>query len=129
MATASSDLRYHVERQIAADRYYAAHLLGDLKDPRGVELLVPLLTDPETRWTVPWSLEQIGDARAIRPLMAALDADEPAMRVQVIYVLEALHATEAIPRLLMLVHDDRPPKSNAAVSPSEAAKAAIAALR
>jgi len=129
IATASSDLRYHVERQIAADRYYAAHLLGDLKDPRGVELLVPLLTDPETRWTVPWSLEQIGDARAIRPLIAALDVDDPAMRVQVIYVLETLHATEAIPRLLMLIHDDRTPKSGAAVSPSEAAKAAIAALR
>jgi hypothetical protein len=29
----------------------------------------------------------------------------------------------------MLIHDDRTPKSGAAVSPSEAAKAAIAALR
>jgi hypothetical protein len=34
-----------VQRQIRADSYYAAHLLGDLKDPRGVELLVCLLSD------------------------------------------------------------------------------------
>jgi HEAT repeat protein len=30
-----------VEAQIRADRYYAAPLLGDLKDPRGVEALIP----------------------------------------------------------------------------------------
>jgi len=30
-----------VQAQIRADRYYAAHLLGDLKDPRGVDLLIP----------------------------------------------------------------------------------------
>ena len=29
-----------VQAQIRADRYYAAHLLGDLKDPRGVDLLI-----------------------------------------------------------------------------------------
>ena len=32
---------------LMADRYYAGHLLGDLKDRRGVELLVPLLDDEE----------------------------------------------------------------------------------
>ena len=32
--------------QIRQDRYYAAHLLGDLKDPRGVPILVSLLKDP-----------------------------------------------------------------------------------
>jgi hypothetical protein len=34
---------WSVQAQIRADRYYAAHLLGHLKDPRGVEALVPLL--------------------------------------------------------------------------------------
>lgn len=38
--TASSDGRYRFERQVAADRYYAAHLLGDWRDPRGIALLL-----------------------------------------------------------------------------------------
>ena len=129
IAVASSDGRYHFERQVAADRYYAAHLLGDLRDPRGIGLLVPLLGDPETRSIVPWSLGQIGDKSAIPPLIAALDNDDPSNRVLVIYSLEALHATEAVPRLLTLVNDDRKSRFGALVTVSEAAKAAIAKLQ
>jgi hypothetical protein len=125
----AGDGKYHFEAQVAADRYYGAHLLGDLKDPRGVELLVPLLDDPQTQWIAPWSLEQIGDRRAIQPLIAALDKDDPSMRVLVIYALEALHAREAVPRLLTLVNDDRKSRFGALVTVSEAAKAAVAALR
>jgi HEAT repeat protein len=47
---------WSVRAQIRADRYYAAHLLGDLKDPRGVELLIPLLNDDDVDDVVPWSL-------------------------------------------------------------------------
>jgi Carboxypeptidase regulatory-like domain/HEAT repeats len=126
---APSDGRYRFERQVAADRYYAAHLLGDLRDPRGLALLVPLLDDPETQSIVPWSLGQIGDKRAIPPLIAALDNDDPSNRVLVIYALEALHAKEAIPRLLTLVNDDRKSRFGALVTVSEAAKAAIAKLQ
>lgn len=39
--------RWSVQKQISADRYYAAHLLVDLKNPRAVPILVPLLKDPE----------------------------------------------------------------------------------
>jgi len=127
--TAPSDGRYRFERQVAADRYYAAHLLGDLRDPRGVALLVPLLDDRETQSVVPSSLVQIGDKRAIPPLIAALDKDDPSNRVLVIYALEALDAKEAIPRLMMLVNDDRKSRFGALVTVSEAAKAAIAKLR
>ena len=127
--TASSDSRYRFERQVAADRYYAAHLLGDLRDPRGLPLLVPLLYDRETQWIVPWSLGQIGDKRAISPLIAALDNDDPSIRVLVIYALEALDAKEAIPRLLTLVKDERKSRFGAAVTVSAAAQAAIAKLR
>ena len=35
--------RPSLQAQIRADRYYAAHLLGDLKDPRGVNLLIFLV--------------------------------------------------------------------------------------
>ena len=127
--TAPSNGRYRFERQVAADRYYAAHLLGDLRDPRGIALLVPLLDDPETQSIVPWSLGQIGDKRAIPPLIAALDNDDPSSLVLVIYALEALRAKEAIPRLLTLVNDDRKSRFGALVTVSEAAKAAIAKLQ
>ena len=127
--TASSDGRYRFERQVAADRYYAAHLLGDLRDPRGVALLVPLLDDSETQSIVPWSLGQIGDKRAIAPLIAALEKDDPSQRVWVICALEALQAKEAVPRLLTLVNDDRKSRFGALVTVSEAAKAAIARLQ
>ena len=121
--------QYRFERQVAADRYYAAHLLGDLQDPRGLPLLVPLLDDPETQFIVPWSLGQIGDRRAIRPLIAALDNDDPSNRVLVIYALERLHAKEAIPHLLILVNDHRKSNFGLLVTVSEAAKAAIARLQ
>lgn len=129
ISTASSDGRYRFERQVVADRYYAAHLLGDLRDPRGIVLLVPLLDDPETQSIVPWSLGQIGDKRAIPPLIAALDNEDPSKRVLVIYALEELHAKEAIPRLLTLVNDDRKSRFGALVTVSEAAKAAIIKLQ
>ena len=125
----SSNGRYRFERQVATDRYYAAHLLGDLRDPRGIALLVPLLDDPETQSIVPWSLGQIGDKRAIPPLIAALDNDDPSQRVLVIYALEALHAKEAVPRLLMVMNDDCKSRFGALVTVSEAAKAAIAKLQ
>lgn len=121
--------QYRFERQVAADRYYAAHLLGDLQDPRGLALLVPLLDDPETQFIVPWSLGQIGDRRAIPPLIAALANDDPSNRVLVIYALETLHAKEAVPRLLTLVNDDRKSRFGALVTVSEAAKAAVARLQ
>jgi HEAT repeat protein len=124
-----ADGRYRFEQQVAADRYYAAHLVGDLRDPRGIALLVPLLDDRETQAIVPWSLGQIGDKRAIPPLLASLDNDDPSMRVLSIYALETLQATEAIPRLLALVDDNRQSHFGAGVTVSEAAKAAIAKLR
>lgn len=129
IAGASGDGRYRFERQVGADRYYAAHLLGDLRDPRALALLLPLLDDPDTRSIVPWSLAEIGDKRAIPPLIAALDNDDPSGRVLIIYALEALQAKEAVPRLLTLVNDDRPSRFGALVTVSQTAKAAIATLR
>jgi HEAT repeat protein len=125
----AGDGRYRFEQQVAADRYYAAHLLGDLRDPRGIALLVPLLDDRETQAIVPWSLGQIGDKRAVAPLIASLDNDDPSMRVRAIYALETLHAKEALPRLFALADDNRKSRFGAAVTVSEAAKAAIAKLR
>jgi hypothetical protein len=121
--------RYRFERQVSADRYYAAHLLGDLRDPRGIALLVALLNDPETRSIAPWSLGQSGDKRAIPPLIAALDQDDPSQRVLVINALEELRAKEAVPHLLTLVNDHRQSRFGAHVTVSDAARGAIAKLQ
>ena len=62
-------------------------------------------------------------------MVAALDNDDPSNRVLVIYGLVALDAKEAIPRLMMLLDDDRKSRFGNLVTISEAAKAAIAKLR
>ena len=125
----AGDGRYHAAAQISADRYYAAHLLGDLRDAQAVPLLVSLLKDPEVNAIVPWALGQIGDKRAVGPLVNALDDDSPSMRVMAIYALEELDAKEALPRLIALLDDHRKSHFGAQVSVADAAKAAIAKLR
>jgi HEAT repeat protein len=87
-----------VTAQVASDRYYAAHLFGDLKDSRAVPILVPLLRDPEVNMIIPWSLGNIGDKSAVRYLIQTLDDANPDMRVLAIYALETLKAKDALPR-------------------------------
>jgi HEAT repeat protein len=115
--------------QIRADRYYAAHLLGDLRDPRAVSILIPLLKDKDVQSIVPWSLGEIGDRRAIGPLIDVLDERDPSMRVLAIYALETLNAKEALPRLFELAADQRTTNFGGLVSVADAAKAAIAKLK
>ena len=90
---------FSVVRQIRSDRYYAVHLLGELKDVRAVEPLIPLLEDHEINYKVAWALGEIGDARAIPPLMAALGNRDALVRVSAIQALVTLGATEAVPKL------------------------------
>jgi HEAT repeat protein len=86
-------------QQIRADRYYAAHLLGDLRDPRAVPFLVPLLKDEEVNLVVPWSLGEIGDKSAIPPLIEALGDSRLEMRAAALRALEKLEAKECRPPL------------------------------
>jgi HEAT repeat protein len=118
-----------VRAQIRQDRYYAAHLLGDLKDPRGVAILVPLLNDPDISAIIPWSLEQIGDRSAITPLIGSLSDPSPGMRVLAIHALVDLKATEALPRLRQLLDDDARSNLGKPESVAEAARAAISQLQ
>jgi HEAT repeat protein len=120
--------KWTVQSQIRADRYYAAHLLGDLKDPRGVDLLIPLLNDKDVDYIVPWSLAEIGDRRAIRPLVAQTDQDDPSLRVLAIGALETLKAREALPRLRQLLQDDRKSHFGEGTTVADAAKHAIAVI-
>lgn len=120
--------KWSVQAQIRADRYYAAHLLGDLKDRRGVELLIPLLDDEDVDDIVPWSLAEIGDRRAIGPLMKELEPDDPSARVVAISALEKLNAREALPRLRELLQDNRRANFGGQTTVAEAAKHAIAVI-
>ena len=85
-------------QQIRADRYYAAHLFGDLRDMRAVPILIPLLKDEEVKLIVPWSLEEIGDTSAISALVEALGDNSLEMRAAALRSLEKLQAKEALLR-------------------------------
>lgn len=117
-----------VQAQIAADRYYAVHLFGDLKDPRAVPILIPLFHDKEVDYIVPWSLGQIGDKHAVGPLIGELNDKDPSMRILTIYALEKLKATNALPRLKALLNDNARSDFGDRVSVAEAAEAATTNL-
>lgn len=117
-----------VEGQIASDRYYAAHLFGDLKDVRAVPILIPLLKDSQVNWIVPWSLGEIGDRAAVAPLIDTLHDFSPDMRVLAIYALQQLRAREALPELLLLTQDDATIHFDGLGTVAQAAKSAISKL-
>jgi HEAT repeat protein len=85
-------------QQIRADRYYAVHLFGDLRDARAVPLLLPLLKDEEVKEIVPWSLGEIGEKSAIPLLVEALSDNSLQMRAAALRSLEKLQAKEALVR-------------------------------
>jgi len=115
--------------QIRQDRYYAAHLLGDLKDARAIPVLVPLLTDQDVNYIVPWSLGQIGGRSAIPPLIGSLSDPDPSMRVLAIHALAELKASQALPRLRVLLDDPASSNFGNLESVANAAQVAIAALQ
>jgi hypothetical protein len=114
--------------QISADRYYAVHLFGDLKDVRAVAILVPLLNDPEVNYIVPWALGEIGEKAAVLPIMQMLADKNPDLRVLAIDALETLRAKEAVPHLRLLLHDDERIHFDGLGTVAEAARAAITKL-
>lgn len=120
---------WSLQAQIRADRYYAAHLLGDLKDPRGVPVLVVLLNDPDINYIVPWSLAQIGQKSAVQPLIGVLKDRNPSMRVLAIHALVELKATESVPALRLLLNDNERANFDKMESVAEAAQAAILSLQ
>jgi HEAT repeat protein len=121
--------RWWLKEQVRADRYYAVHLFGELKDPRAVGVLLPLLGDEDINYKVAWALGEIGDQRAIRPLIAALEDRDALMRVSAIQALEKLKAIEALPQLRALLNDQAFPRAGDRVSVAETARAAIAKLQ
>lgn len=121
--------RWWLPSQIRADRYYAVHVLGELKDSRSVDILIPLLGDPEVNYHVAWALGQIRDRRAIGPLIRTLVDRDALVRVSAIQALEALDAKEALPQLRGLLNDQAMPSTGPRVPVGDTAKAAIAKLQ
>jgi HEAT repeat protein len=106
VATACKSPSGCVKQEIRQDRYYAAHLLGDLKQPRAVPILVPLLKDSDVQYIVPRSLAQIGDHDAVAPLIETLHDPNPDMRWLAVNALATLKAKEALPQLREMQGDD-----------------------
>lgn len=111
--------------QIRTDRYYAVHILGELKDKRAVPILIPLLRDKDINYKVAWALGEIGDEQAIDPLIESLRDKSSNVRVIAINALEKLRAYAALPHLHALLNDQG---YGDKTTVAEAAKAAIAAL-
>ena len=116
-------------RQIEEDRYYAVHLLGRLRDPRAVEVLIPLLDHDVVNYNAAWALGEIGDARAIPALITALSNKDALVRVSAIGALEKLRATESLPYLAELFGDTALPSAGERVPVGTVARKAADSLR
>jgi HEAT repeat protein len=125
---APGDLRYRLAPQIEYDRYYAVHLLGALKNPEAVPDLLALLHDETVNYNAAWALGEIGDGRAIRPLIGALKDSDARMRVSAIHALEKLQAREAVPHLRALLSDHALPRGRGQITVGETARLAIGRL-
>jgi HEAT repeat protein len=124
-APSNGKYQYRVERQIAADRYYAVHLLAELHDPRAIPILTPLVNDTTISYKVVRVLGHFLDKSAILPLLEALKSKDSDVRVGAIQSLTQLRATEALPQLRALLNDN---ESSHYGSVAETARRAISAL-
>jgi HEAT repeat protein len=86
------------------------------------------LNDKDLNYIVPWSLAEIGDRRAIGPLLKELERDDPSVRVVTISALETLRAREALPQLRELLKDSRKSHFGDLTTVAEAARHAIAVI-
>jgi HEAT repeat protein len=129
IATAPGNGIVSLAAQIHTDRYYAVHLLGTLKDPRTLPVLIPLLRDESVSYKVAWALGEIGGRAAVDALMGALADKSPDVRVIAIQSLESLGATEALPRLRSMLNDNEKSHFGSLQSVADAARAAIAKLQ
>jgi cyclophilin family peptidyl-prolyl cis-trans isomerase/HEAT repeat protein len=95
--------------------------LGVLKDPRGVDALLPLIDaarhGPRVAAAAVRALGQIGDARAVAPIsaIAAHPASDRNVRLEAVVALGALRAPAATPVLLDTIGADWPALRGAAL--------------
>jgi HEAT repeat protein len=117
-----------VSAQIATDRYYAVHVLGELKDPRGIDLLLPFLEDSQINYKIAWTLAAIGTDRAFDVLLLLLRDRAARTRVAAIEALEKAKAKQALPHLREMVNDNAWLYGDGNVTVADIAKRAIRTL-
>jgi len=115
--------------QIREDRYYAVHLLGKLRDPRALDVLIPMLDHDEVNYNVAWALGEIGGPRVIPALIEALSNKDALVRVTAIGSLEKLRATQALPNLTALFDDAAMPSAGERVPVGTVARKAAESLQ
>lgn len=117
-----------LHRQIASDRYFAVHLLGELRDPQAVDVLVPLLDDEGINYKVAWALGEIGDQRAIPDLIGALKDPDALVRTIAVQSLAKMRAAEARPYIEALLTDAALPNAGDRIPVGETARTALRSL-
>ncbi len=83
-------------------RWVAASALGTMKDTRAVDDLIRLLQTDESfqvRYTAARALAEIGDERAVGPLMAAMADPDTTVRNVAVDSLGAMNATQAVSQI------------------------------
>jgi HEAT repeat protein len=103
-------------------------LLGELKDPRAVPALIPLLEEPEVNFGAVFALEEIGGQQAVTALIKRLSDLDPSIRVLAIRALAHLHSKEAVPAIYRLLNDEDSSHVDDLVSVGEAAREALVQL-
>jgi HEAT repeat protein len=94
-----------------------------------VDVLIPLLDKDEVNYNVAWALGEIGDARAIPALVAALSNTDPLARVGAIGALEKLRAVQALPEMEKLFDDPEVPHAGDQIPVGTTARKAAEAIR
>jgi HEAT repeat protein len=74
-------------------RQQAIYTLEYLGDARAVTCLLTLLDDPQLGRTVLWGLAMARDPRAVPPLLARLTSADAMMHAQIVDVLVAMSAS------------------------------------
>lgn len=85
-------------------RWNAANALGDIKDARAVEPLIAALQVKDLQWHAAYSLGKIKDPRAVEPLIAALKNNDPEFREQAAHSLGQLKDQRAIAPLIAVLN-------------------------
>jgi HEAT repeat protein len=103
----------------AAQRHWAAYILGWLREPQALQPLVAALGDPDEvlRAAAAGALAWLGDARAAPALLPLLSDPAPSVRAQAANALGSFDRREVVPAsaLLPLLYDPSPDVRAAAV--------------
>lgn len=100
-----SDGKPYPEGQIRADRYYAALLLGQLRNKEAVPALIEATKDRNINYRAAISLGEIGDKSAI-PALRKMAKDFPDQRLWAAYGLAALGEPEGFDTLTEVILSD-----------------------